>query len=63
MGRWVDRDIVKEKRYVHGSAVYRQYKKTFEKMQNPSLFYEGSVRWKGSESFKEFSIIEDLMAK
>lgn len=55
--------IIKEKRYVHGSAVYRQYKKTFEKMQNPSLFYEGSVRWKGSESFKEFSIIEDLMAK
>lgn len=53
--------IIEEKTYAHGSAIYQQYKTVFEHMKLAVLFYEGSVQWKGTESFKEFTIIEDLM--
>lgn len=53
-------NAVKSKTYANNSYLYRQYQRVFADTTKRKLFFEGSAKWEGTQSFGEFSYIKDL---
>lgn len=52
--------IIHEGNYSNGSGLYKRYKKVFEEDGIKCLWFEGSKKWIGTASFKEFPFIKDV---